>query len=105
MQERVYQDLGGFDFVKDVVERLQALYSASGKPGGLVFFEDALAHLVRAVRTLTLPHGHLLLAGVGGSGKQSLARLAAYAARCEVFEITLTRGYSEALFRDDLKVC
>jgi dynein heavy chain len=42
--------------------------------------------------------------GVGGSGKQSICRLAAYAADCEVFEITLSRGYGENAFREDLKV-
>lgn len=43
------------------------------------------------------------MVGVGGSGKQSLARLAAYMAGCGVFEITLTRGYDETSFREDLK--
>ena len=41
--------------------------------------------------------------GVGGSGKQSLSKLAAYTAGCETFEITLARGYDEIAFRDDLK--
>ena len=38
-----------------------------------------------------------------GSGKQSITRLAAYTAGCDVFSVTLTRGYNEALFREDLK--
>jgi hypothetical protein len=47
--------------------------------------------------------GHLLLVGVGGSGKHSIARLAAFAASCEIFEITITRGYNEDSFKADLK--
>ena len=45
-----------------------------------------------------------MLVGVGGSGRQSLTKLAAYAADCEVFEIALSRGYDEYYFREDLKV-
>lgn len=48
--------------------------------------------------------GHLLIIGVGGSGKHSIVRLAAFAAGCDVFEITLSRGYNEMAFKDDLKV-
>lgn len=50
-----------------------------------------------------MDQGHALLVGVGGSGRQSCARLAAFAAGCEVFEITLSRGYGEEEFREDLK--
>ena len=38
------------------------------------------------------------------SGKQSLCKLAAYTAGCEVFSISLSRGYNEQSFREDLKL-
>ena len=53
---------------------------------------------------IRIDQGNALLVGVGGSGKQSLTKLAAFAAGCEVFEIKLSRGYSEQSFREDLKV-
>jgi dynein heavy chain, axonemal len=99
----VYEDLGSYDDVKAIMERLMELYNEKHKPLNLVFFEDALQHVARILRTITLAQGNSLLVGVGGSGKQSLARLAAYTARCGVFEITLSRGYGEAAFREDLK--
>ena len=69
----------------------------------LVLFENALEHLVRIHRVLRLSGAHALLVGVGGSGKQSLTKLAAFVADCGNFEITLARGYGDGEFREDLK--
>lgn len=68
----------------------------------LVLFEDAMSHICRINRILESPRGNALLVGVGGSGKQSLARLSAFISALEVFQITLRKGYSIADLKVDL---
>lgn len=48
--------------------------------------------------------GHVLIIGSNGSGKQSLAKLASYAAGCKVFEIVLNTGYNIECFEKDIKI-
>lgn len=52
-----------------------------------------MSHVCRINRILESPRGNALLVGVGGSGKQSLSRLAAYISSLEVFQMTLRKGY------------
>merc|ERR1719160_1459448 len=71
------------------------------KTMNLVVFDDALRHLMKINRTIQQKRGSAMLVGVGGSGKQSLARLAAFTSKHSCFQITITKNYNDnALFED-----
>ena len=69
----------------------------------LVLFTDALEHLTRIHRVIRFPKGSALLVGFGGSGKQSLTRLATYVAYYDIFRLNLTRTYGMEDFKEDLR--
>ncbi|XP_070518395.1 dynein beta chain, ciliary [Cardiocondyla obscurior] len=70
----------------------------------LVLFEDAVYHVCRINRILEAPRSNALLVGVGGSGKQSLSRLASFVSSLEVFQIQLRKDYSLNELKADLAV-
>lgn len=90
---------------KETVDGFLALHNEEpgNKKMDLVLFRDALEHMLRIARIIAMPGGNALLVGIGGSGRQSLTRLAAHIARHEIFQIALTRTYKVADFLDDIR--
>lgn len=70
----------------------------------LVLFEDAMKHVCRITRIFMPSSGHALLVGVGGSGKQSLSRLAASIMFMTTFQITISSTYGMGDLKNDLQL-
>lgn len=69
----------------------------------LVLFNYATEHLLRVRRIISQSGGHGLLVGVGGSGRQSMTRLAALMGDYAVFQIEIKKNYRIQEWREDMK--
>lgn len=58
--------------------------------------------VTRIVRVIGQPRGNMLLVGIGGSGRQSLARLASSICDYITFQIEVTKHYRKQEFRDGM---
>jgi dynein heavy chain len=102
---KVYEDGGSLDLIRERAYMFLEKYNQENpsKKMELVLFEDALKHLLRINRLIETPRGSGLLVGVGGSGKQSLTRLASFISRAMCFQITLTKQYNVNSLMDDIR--
>jgi dynein heavy chain len=55
--------------IKGLHESLEEYNMSNSNKMNLVLFDDALEHVLRIARCLKQPRGHIMLIGVGGSGK------------------------------------
>lgn len=102
---KIYEELPSWEFTVNKVKIFMAGFNENvrGFELDLVLFHDALVYLYIISRIIRTPRGNALLVGVGGSGKQSLTRLASYIAGYKFYQITLTRSYSVTNLMEDLK--
>ena len=77
-EDRKYEEILSIDDYKEVALSCLEDYNNTHKSKmDIVLFRYALEHLARICRIIAIPCGSLLMVGVGGSGRQSLTKLAA----------------------------
>ncbi|MFT7804825.1 dynein heavy chain 12, axonemal [Arapaima gigas] len=102
--ERLYAEVPSMEHFSQVVELCLDEYNRSHKNRmNLVIFRYVLEHLSRISRILKQSGGNALLVGVGGSGRQSLTRLATFMAKMVLFQPEISKSYGMNEWRDDLK--
>ncbi|XP_068605783.1 dynein axonemal heavy chain 12-like [Brachionichthys hirsutus] len=104
-EERLYAEVSSIKSFSDVAQSSLEEYNRMNKKAmNLVIFRYVLEHLCRISRVLKQPRGNALLVGVGGSGRQSVTRLAAFMSNMSTFQPEISQSYGLAEWRDDLKM-
>ncbi|RKP20476.1 dynein heavy chain 6, axonemal, partial [Rozella allomycis CSF55] len=102
--DKNYEEIKDKKVMENVLEDyLEEYNTLSSKQMRLIFFMDAKQHLSRISRVINQPRGNALLVGVGGTGKQSLTRLACHICEYRCIQIELTRTYGTNEWREDIK--
>ncbi|XP_076627799.1 dynein axonemal heavy chain 1 [Colletes latitarsis] len=99
-----YEQITDTKKMEKILDEFLEDYNASTtSPMNLVLFQDAIDHICRINRILRQPRGNALLLGMGGSGRQSLTRLATHMQDYNCFQIELSGAYTTNDWRDDIK--
>jgi dynein heavy chain, axonemal len=99
----VYAPVASMAELKGALERKLGEYNETNAIMDLVLFEDAIEHVCRVARIIGFPRGNALLVGVGGSGKQSLSKLASFICEYDVVQISVTSDYGLSELKEEIK--
>jgi dynein heavy chain len=104
---RLYEQVTDMAKLKLTIEEYLEDYNTDQRGAGmpLVMFMDAIEHVSKIARVLRQPMGNCLLLGVGGSGRQSMTKLATYVSGFKMFQVEIVKGYGMAEWREDVKNC
>ena len=102
-QDTAYVPVDTMQELTDTLEGRLREYNETNSAMDLVLFEQAAQHVARIARIISNPRGNALLVGVGGSGKQSLCKLASSVCGFSVFQLQVTGSFGINDLKEALK--
>lgn len=103
LDEKLYDQFGSVDDLSARLGEALREYNDTNAVMDLVLFEDAMKHVCKIARIISASQGHALLVGVGGSGKQSLSRLASSICQFSTTGIVISSTYGMNDLKTDLQ--
>ncbi|XP_034942678.1 dynein heavy chain 7, axonemal-like, partial [Chelonus insularis] len=90
-----YEEINSKDALKNkLIACLNEFNRLNVRKIDIVILTNIVEHLIRICRVLTLPGGQLILFCTGGTGRRSLARLAAFIQKQKFFQLSTTSTIS-----------
>ena len=99
LDDKFYLPIKSKEHLNKCLHEKLAEYNEINSQMNLVLFDQAVQHISRIARIIERPAGNALLVGVGGSGKQSLTKLAAFLQGHELEIIKVTSNFNVADFK------
>ncbi|XP_060835340.1 dynein axonemal heavy chain 2-like [Rhopalosiphum padi] len=105
-EEMLYEEIVDEEDLKQFIKCSIKEYNSNSEfmPVDILLFRDYIEHICRIVRVISQPMGHILLIGIGGSGRSTLAKIASWLCKYSIFTIELSKSYGTSEFKEDLKL-
>jgi dynein heavy chain, axonemal len=103
LDDKLYDQFAGVDALSGRLRDALREYNELNAAMDLVLFDDAMKHVCKISRIISCSSGHSLLVGVGGSGKQSLSRLASSICQFRTVGIMISSTYGLNELKADLQ--
>ena len=100
----IYMEIENIESLAGVLEGKLEEYNDTFSIMELVLFKQAMQHVTRIARVISTAGGNVMLVGVGGSGKQSLSRLAGFVCGMEIVQLQVSSKFSEQDFKEALQI-